>query len=326
MKQTGLKSVAVLAGLAGLISASPAHAAGIDWASVPGKEVVLFYPGQSPWEWALTADSMSGATKFKTEGKTCADCHDGEEKKMGDQIVTGTTRTFKDGTKPSIEPTPIAGKPGSISAMVKFANDGTNLYVHLDIKDGTQPDAKQDPKFATKVAVMFTKSNAADVGRAGCFAACHDDMTGMPSAAGATRTHYLAATHAKLTRQGAGDALKPDADLAKLRAADYFLEDWQAKINPGQPAQAASYVVFAKRADGNVPLTAEATVSGGVTSVTLSSKLAPGGDLINFAPGTTYHVGFAVHEGHTDGRFHYVSLERTLVINSGSADFIATKK
>src|SRR3954469_23876041 len=148
---------------------------------------------------------MSGATKFRQEGKSCFDCHDGEEKGMGDHLVSNKPRLFKSGEKPSIEPTPIAGKPGSITAMVKFANDGTNLYVHLDVKDGTQPDAKQDPIVATKVTVMFSKSAANDIARGGCFAACHDDMAGMPSAGGATRTHYLAATHAKLTRQGGGD-------------------------------------------------------------------------------------------------------------------------
>jgi ethylbenzene dehydrogenase len=326
MRHVGLKSLVLLAGFTGLAASPGARAAGIDWGSVPGKEVVLFAPGQSGWEWSLTPDSMSGATKFRQEGKSCADCHDGEEKAMGDHLVTGKPRLFKTGEKPSIEPSPIAGKPGSISATVKFANDGTNLYVHLDVKDGNQPDAKQDAAVATRVTVMFSKSTATDVTRGGCFAACHDDMAGMPSAAGATRTHYLTATHAKLTRQGAGDALKPDADLAKLKADGYFLEDWQARINPGQPAQAGSYVVFAKRDQASLPLTAEGSMSGGVTSVTLSSKLAPGGEFIGFAPGTTYRVAFAVHDGHTTGRFHYISLERTLVINSGSADFVAVKK
>jgi hypothetical protein len=173
---------------------------------------------------------------------------------------------------------------------------------------------------------MFTKATTNDVVRGGCFAACHDDMTAMPSAAGATRTHYLAATHAKLTRQGAGDTLKPEADLAKLKGDGYFLEDWQARLNPGQPAQAGSYVIFAKRDQANLPLIAEGTTANGVTSVTLSSKLAPGGDFIAFAPGTTYRVAFAVHDGHAAGRFHYISLERTLMINSGSADFVAIKK
>jgi len=336
IKQSGVKATALLAGslltgLGCLAASNPAHAAGIDWAGVPGKEVVLFYPGQSSWEWALTPDDMSGATKFRSEGKSCFDCHDGEEKKMGANLVTGQPRVFTvtgkpPVTKPSIEPTPIAGKPGSISATVRFANDGTNLYVHLDVKDGTQPEARQDPSAASKVTVMFTTATTADVARGGCFAACHDDMTAMASAGGATRTHYLAATHAKMTRQGAGDALKPAADLATLKSSGYFFEDWQARLNPGQPPKPAAYIVFDKRAESPLPVTAEATPIAGGWSVTLASRLAPGGEFINFAPGTTYRVAFAVHDGHAAGRFHYISLERTLVINSGSADFVAVKK
>ena len=331
MKRSEISSLALLVGLAGIAAVPSARAAAPDWASVPGKEVVLFYPGQSSWEWSLTADEMSGATKFKTEGKSCVSCHDGEEKGMGDHLVTGKARVFKekDGSskeKPSIEPTPIAGKPGFITAVVKFANDGTNLYTHLDIKEGTQPDAKQDAANTTKVTVMFSAAKTADVTRGGCFAACHDDMTNMASAGGATRSHYLAATHAKLTRQGAGDALKPDADLAKLKADGYYLEYMQAKVNPGAPAKGAAYTIFGKREESSLPVTAEATVAGGVTSVTLSSPLQPGAYHIGFAPGAIYSVGFAVHGGHTAGRSHYVSMEKTLVINSGSADFVAAKK
>jgi len=329
-KQLGTAAIALAAGFAGLTAVTPARAA-IDWSSVPGKQVVLFYPGQSPWEWALTADDMSGATKFRQEGKACVDCHDKEEQSMGAHLVTGQPRVFKaagkpDVTKPSVEPTPIPGKPGSITAMVKFANDGTNLYVHLDVTDGAQPDVRQDAAAAAKVTVMFTSSQANDISHAGCFAACHDDMTAMPSAGGATRTHYLSGTHAKLGRQGGGDALKPAGDLATLRGQGYFLEDWQAKLNPGQPAKAASYIVFDKRADAGLPVTAEGTLSGGSMSVTLSSPLQPGGQFVNFAQGQVYHVSFAVHDGHAAGRFHYISLEKSLAINGGAADFVAVKK
>ena len=38
---------------------------------------------------------------------------------------------------------------------MKLANDGTNLYVHLDFDEGAQPDANQDPAVATRVTVMF---------------------------------------------------------------------------------------------------------------------------------------------------------------------------
>ena len=42
-----------------------------------------------------------------------------------------------------------------------------------------------------------------------------------------------------------------------------------------------------------------------------------------FVPGKTYTLGFSVHAGHTARRFHYVSLEKTLVLDSGKADFVA---
>lgn len=318
----GPLTIAAAVSLGSLLASTPAVAA-IDWASVPGKEVVLFYPGQASWEWALTPADMSGATKFIKEGKSCRSCHDGEEKDMGAHVVSGLKR--KDDLPP-IEPAPIPGKPGSLPVTVKFANDGTSLFVHLDFKDTGQPDARQDVAVATKVTVMLSAAKTADVVRGGCFAACHDDMAGMAAGAGAKRTHYLGATHAKLTRQGGGDTLKPAADLAKLRADGYSFEDWEVRLNPGQPPQTVTYDVFDKRAQISLPVTAEASYAGGGWSVTLSSPLAPGGELIAFQPGKTYVIGFAIHAGHTGGRYHYVSNERTLAIGQGDADFVAVKK
>lgn len=329
MRLIAVLTLALFAGLASL--AAPAYAAAIDWTKISGDDVVLFAPGQTPWEWAMSLDEMSGAQKFREGSKTCFDCHDGEEPLMGKHLVVDKPRSFTPESgapyeKPSREPKPIAGKPGYIWATVKFAHDAEKLYVHLDVHDGDQPDAGQDTANATKITVMFSSAKAPDVSRAGCVAACHDDMTGMPSAGGAVRTHYLAGTHAKVVREGGGDTLKPDAELAKLRGSGYYLEDWQAKVNPDQPVQTAAYVVFAKRDTVSLPLTAEASVSDGVTSVTLAGTLAPGGEYLGFAPHTLYHVAFAVHEGHTAGRYHYISLEKSLTLDSGSADFVALKE
>ena len=44
----------------------------------------------------------------------------------------------------------------------------------------------------------------------------------------------------------------------------------------------------------------------------------------DIAPGKTFTLGFALHAGHTAKRFHYVSFERTLMLDDGSADFVAT--
>ena len=46
----------------------------------------------------------------------------------------------------------------------------------------------------------------------------------------------------------------------------------------------------------------------------------------DFVPGKTYNLGFAIHAGRTAKRFHYVSFERTLVLDSGMADFVVVKK
>jgi cytochrome c-type protein NapC len=317
---------AAAAGLGALLAASPADADAINWGSVSGKQIVLFYPGQSSWEWSLTQSAMSGAKEFR-EGKTCDDCHIGEEKTMGPQIAGGQTRVFKDGTKPPIEPKPIAGKPGYIPATVKFANDGTNLYVHIEFAEGAQPDAKQDPAYATKVTVLFNDGKVPDANRAGCFAACHDDSTGMASANGATRTMYLPKTRAKLTRQGGGDTLKPADDLAKLQADGYGLEFWEAKLNPGAPAEAANGSIFIKREETKpIVVTAEAVETGGVWAVTLSRKLDAGPGFKIFNDAGRYTVSVAIHAGHAAHRFHYVSFERTLRIDSGPADLVAVKQ
>ena len=304
---------------------SPAHAA-INWSSVPGKDVMLFYPGQSSWEWALTPADMSGATDFRN-GKDCANCHIGEEKDMGPQIITGRPRVFKTGEKPSIEPSPIAGKPGAVPATVKVANDGTNIYVHVEFAEGAQPNAGQDMQNASRLTVMFDDGKVPEANRGGCWAACHDDQTAMPSAGGATRTMYLPKTHAKLTRQGAGDTLvAPDA-LAKLKTDGYQLEYWQALLNPGTPAKAANEIVFDKRAAVSpTVVSADATQSGGIWSVTISRPLNPPAPFAAITPGNIYHIAIALHAGHTAHRFHYVSYERSLTLNSGTADLIALRQ
>ena len=93
-----------------LLSASPSFA--VEWDKVPGKDMVLFYPGQLSWEMLLTQSEHSGADKFR-EGKNCRQCHEGEEAASGKLLVADK----------SSEREPIAGKSGSIKATVKAAHD-----------------------------------------------------------------------------------------------------------------------------------------------------------------------------------------------------------
>jgi cytochrome c-type protein NapC len=290
--------------------------AGVDWASVSAKDVVLFYPGQSSWEWVMTPSDHPGAEKFRG-GKNCAACHADDEKAMGDLLVSGKKN----------EASPIPGKPGSIAAHVKFAHDSQNFYVHLEFAEGNQPNMQMDKEFATKVAMMINDGGVPEANRAGCWGMCHDDAAKMPSAGAATRAMYLGKTHALLTRQGGGDALKPADELAKLKGSGYELEYWEARLNPGSAPVAANGIVFDRRMETKpTGVSAQASYSGGIWSVTFARKLHAGAGFKDLAPGKRYTVGFAIHSGHSAGRFHYVSFEHSLVLDQGEADFVVEKK
>jgi len=304
-----LKSV-----LSAVVFFAPINAFAIDWNKVAGKDVVLFYPAQMSWEMLLTQSDHSGAGKFR-EGKNCAGCHEGEEKASGKLLV---------GDK-STEPTPIAGKPGFVMANVKTAHDGENIFVRIEFDPGQQPDAGMDKAFATKVAVMIDDGKVPEATRAGCWATCHDNAARMPSAGAEETTKYLTRSRVAMSRKGGAD-FKPAAELDKIRAEGGYLEYWQARLNPGKPAVVVDGTILEKRAENAAPaVSAEATESGTKWTVIFSRKMTAGTLHKDIVSGRPYTIGVSLHAGHTAQRFHYVSLEKTLVIDGGKADFVAAR-
>jgi cytochrome c-type protein NapC len=80
--------------------------------------------------------------------------------------------------------------------------------------------------------------------------------------------------------------------------------------------------VFDKRTEVKPSaVSAQASEAGGVVTVTLTRKLAD--PAVPIVAGKRYTVAFAIHAGHTAKRFHYVSFERSLVLDQGAADFVA---
>ncbi|MCA0200622.1 MAG: ethylbenzene dehydrogenase-related protein [Proteobacteria bacterium] len=290
------------------------EARALDWNKVSGKDVVLFYPAQMSWEMLLTQSDHSGAGKFR-EGKNCAGCHEGEEKASGKLLVNDK----------STEPTPIAGKPGFVMANVKAAHDGEKIYVRVEVDSGQQPDAGMDKDFATKIAVMIDDGKVPEATRAGCWATCHDNLTRMPSGGSGETQKYLSRSRVSLSRKG-GAEIKPAAELDKIRAEGGYLEYWQARLNPGKPAVAVDGTILEKRTENATPaVSVEASESGTKWTVIFSRKMAAGAPHKDFAVGKNYTIGISLHAGHAAQRFHYVSLEKTLSIDSGKADFIAAR-
>ena len=313
MSSIKVRSLVSLLTLAVLWSLPAAHA--IEWAKVPGKDITLFYPAQMSWELLLTQSEHSGANKFR-EGKDCRGCHEGEEKASGALLTVDK----------SSEPAPIAGKPGSLKLNVKTAHDGERLYIHLEFDPGAQPDAGMDKDFATKVAVMLDDGTVAEAARAGCWAACHDNLSRMAAGGDKDTTKYLTRSRVAITRKG-GDQIRPEAEIAKMRAEGGYLEYWQARLKPGMAPEVADGSVLEKRAEHAAPaIAAEAIQTGGLWAVTFSRRLAAGPLYKEIVSGKTYTVGFSIHAGHTARRFHYVSLEKTLALDAGKTDFIAVRR
>lgn len=288
---------------------------GLDWNSVEGRKMTLFYPGQASWEWALTQSSHSGAKNFR-KGKNCRSCHSGEEQDIGSLIVSGE----------KLEPDPITGKPGSIQIEVKVAHDDDDFYLRLSwpVRPSTVETA-QDSEFESRITMMIGDSNVKEATRAGCWGVCHSDLSRMPNdlADGESLKKYLSRSRTKVTRQGGGRNYKPQNELDEMGSAGYFLEYWQVGLSQGQTTAIAGYVLEKRVEFEDASLDVDAEIVDGYQIVTMRRSLQLNvphrKDLL---PGTIFAVGFALHEDYSSGRSHFVSLEHSLVLDEGEADFV----
>lgn len=303
--------------LAGLLMSGPAAA--VDWSSVPATKITLFYPGQTSWEWILIPSDHDGAEKFRA-GKDCLECHKGEEPDMGKDMVTGKKH----------ETDPIAGKPGSLPVEVKTAYDQDRLYVQLSWKDTGFKTPKPQSKDLLHVNMMLGDGTVPSFTRAGCWAACHSDMEGMPYAVpGKNLTKYLARSRTKVTAKGGDENYKSDSDLKAMLNNDMFVEYWQAVIanKSAKAVPVDGYVLEKRHVNAKPMISTDASLKNGIWTVTFSRPLkASGPGEKNIAEGHTYYVGFSIHDGYADGRRHYVSFKRSLTLGGGDGQLIAKKQ
>lgn len=287
MKHAPWAAAVALACAAGAAAAGPP-----DWNKVPAKKITLFYPGVSPMEWIMKGSEHGGARGIR-KGETCAACHDEEAADMGKKIVSGQ----------KIEPAPPKGKAPAIAVSVQAAHDGAHLYLRFTWK---QPPAgggaKMDPDNAVKLAFMLedNKVELANIG--GCWSACHADLRTMPEAKDDKKTKYV-----------------KDANLAGGKF--YDLVQWRSKGKPVDGHIAERRVMEG----GKALVSAEGKNDGGTWTVTFVRKLTGGEGDVALAPGKVYNFGFAIHDDHSGGRFHHVSLGYTLGLDA-KADITAAKQ
>jgi hypothetical protein len=286
--------LAAFAGAA--IAAAPA-----DWSKVPGRTITVIYPGVSPMEYINKGTEHSGARGLR-EGDSCAACHEKELADMGNKMVTGQ----------KLEPHVIKGKAASIPVNVHAAHDGANLYLRFTWKQPAGGGEKMDADNQVKLAFMLAndgitiKSGKKDLdiaNKGGCWGTCHEDSRTMPDAKDTKKTKYIA-----------------DGNLAGGRF--YDLLQWQSKSNKGTDG----YVADKREMSGGTALIeAKGEKKGDTWTVTFARKFTGGTGDVALAAGKAINFGLAIHDDHTHGRFHHVSMGYSLGIDT-KADITAGKQ
>lgn len=265
-------------------------AAAPDWGKVTPTKITLFYPGASPLEW-ITKGSEHGGARAVRKGENCASCHHDETADMGKKMALGQKN----------EPHPIKGKAGSIPVNVQAANDGSNLYLRFSWKQPAGGAEKMDKDSLVKLAFMLEDNKVAGANLSGCWETCHVDARTMPEAKDDKKTKYV-----------------KDGSLASGKF--YDLMQWTSKGGKFDGYVADKRVMEGGRA----LLDAKGERKGDDWVVTFTRKLTGGEGDIALVSGKTYNFGFAIHDDHTAGRFHHVSLGYTLGLDT-KGDITANK-
>lgn len=282
----------VLCAIAAAVASSSALAAPPDWGKVPAKTITVFYPGASPMEW-ITKGSEHGGARALKKGETCASCHHDEAADMGKKMATGQ----------KLEPKPIKGKAGSIPVQVQAANDGANLYLRFSWKQPASAGGdKMDKDNPVKLAFMLEDNKVPGANLSGCWETCHADARTMPDAKDDKKTKYV-----------------KDGGLASGKF--YDLVQWAS----GKGTKSDGHVADKRVMEGGKALVeAKGEKKGDEWGVVFTRKLAGGEGDVALASGKTVNFGFAIHDDHTAGRYHHVSLGYTLGVDA-KADITAAK-
>ena len=302
-----------------------------DWSSVPSREITIFYPGQSSMEWMLNGKDHGGSRPFTKLGDRCFTCHDKEADKMGEKIVTGQKLEPKE--------TLIPGKRGSIPVNVQASHDANNLYMRFEWENSEHTPApfvdggKMDPENPMKLAIMFASDEVKYAGQAGCWGTCHHDANGMPHAPADTKvSKYITESRTKIEikgrrgkKRGGWDKRKADDEISSEMAAGHFMDIVRYKSGKNQSED--GHILADRIMEGGQGAEFNAKLDGDTWVVELKRKLQSGkpGD-VSMALDKMYNFGFAIHDDHTNARFHHVSLGYKLGFDNDTAEVNATKQ
>ncbi|VAX06090.1 Cytochrome c-type protein NapC [hydrothermal vent metagenome] len=305
-------------------------AANVDWSKASDREISIFYPGQTSMEWTLSGKDHGGARAFIKGGDRCFDCHDNEIMDMGPRIVGGEHEKAQ-------EPTVIPGKRGSFPVQVQSTHDKENLYLRFQWEASEHTPApfvdggKMDADNPVKLSVMLATDDVEYAAQSGCWGTCHHDMNGMPHLPeGQKVTKYIAESRTGIEvkgkrgkKRGGWDKRKPDADIQDGLAAGHFIDILRVKSSTGETED--GHILADRVMEGGQGLAASAALDGDTWTVVMQRKLTSDklGDL-SLALDKVYNLGFAIHDDHTNGRYHHVSVGYKLGFDNAETEVNAT--
>lgn len=303
--------------------ASSTDGSSVDWSKASNREVMLFYPGQTSMEWVLTGSQHGGARVYKKAGDRCFDCHEGEQESMGNKMVTGE----------KAETTPIPGKRPGIPVQVQATHDSENLYMRFSWPDTAHvpvpfvDGGMMDKENSIKLAMMITTDEVQEASQAGCWGTCHHDADGMPDHPdGQHVTKYIAESRTEISSSspmGGWDKRKPEGDVAAALQSGLFMDLLRYKSGNGESED--GHILADREMSGGQGVEFKGGKEGDHWVITMTRKLASdaAGDH-SLALDKIYDVGFAIHDDHTNGRYHHVSLGYKLGFDNPGAEINAT--
>ncbi len=299
----------------------------LDWSVAPSRDVTLFYPGQASMEWIL-GRKHGGSRPFK-KGDRCVECHEEEVTDMGQKIVSGE----------KLEPTPIAGKRGSIPVTVQAMHDDEYLYLRFKWQDTEHvpvsfvEGGKMDVDNQIKLAFMLATDDVKYADRAGCWGTCHADLNSMPFAPeGHDVTKYITESRTKIEVRGRNskplggwDKRKDEAAIQAEYDANHYMDIIRYKAGEAKVEDGA--ILADRIMDENSSSEFNAIKQGDQWIVEVKRPLKSSkDDDINLMLDQVYNFGFAIHDDYSIARYHHVSLGYKLGFDNVDAEINAVKK
>jgi cytochrome c-type protein NapC len=278
-------------------------------------------------EWVLNGRDHGGARPFTKMGDRCFNCHDKETGKMGDKIVAGTIKKLKP-NKDLL----IPNKRGSIPVAVQASHDAENLYMHFEWENSEHTPVpfieggKMDADNQMKLAIMFASDDVKYAKQAGCWGTCHHDLNGMPhQPEGQEVVKYITESRTKVEikgrrgkMRGGWDKRKEEGDITTELGAGHFMDIMRYKS--GKKTSEDGHVLEDRIMKGGQNTEFTAKLDGNTWVVDMKRKLKSDklGDL-SMDLDKIYNFGFAIHDDHTNARFHHVSLGYRLGFDNDDA-------